>query len=78
MGQCLYVMHKKDTKDGCMFKLMPTPVNALPHRYIKDLACIHRDLAMLETGRARVLKWNKYGFMQCVWIEFRVDLEQKL
>ncbi len=53
MGQHLYVMHKKDTKDGHMFKLMPTPVNALPHQYIKDLACVHRDLATLETGKGK-------------------------
>src|ERR1700761_3790061 len=45
----MYTLCTTDEDTEChVFELMPAPANTALHRYIKDLACVHMDLAVLQ------------------------------
>jgi len=53
------------------FEIMPAPSNAALHRYIKELARVHMDLAQMPTGED---KSTKQAIEQ---LELRVKAEQE-
>jgi hypothetical protein len=52
----LFAMRDKDAEDAedrRVFELMPLPANSALHRYVKDLARVRIDLAVLQAGEAK-------------------------
>jgi hypothetical protein len=65
------VLSEEDGEHDRTFEIMPAPSNAVLHRYIRDLARVRMDLAVMQAGE------NEGRDHAVVQLELRVKAEQE-
>lgn len=65
------VLSDEDGEHDRTFEFMPAPSNAVLHRYIRDLARVRMDLAVMQAGE------NESRDQAVVQLELRVKAEQE-
>jgi len=65
------VLSDEDGEHDRNFEIMPAPANAALHRYIRDLARVRMDLAVMQAGE------NESRDQAIVQLELRVKAEQE-